>query len=116
MLDCRRRTRFVSQVMVMADGQSFAASTTDISLTGLFLSTNQHLPVGRIASISLSIPSASKSSIMNLDGFVVRNNFHGIGIKFRPLDHETFSHLRTVINNRKPLPYHYELKNKKAAQ
>ena len=30
-----KRTRFVSQVMVMADGQSFAASTVDISLTGL---------------------------------------------------------------------------------
>jgi len=101
-----KRTPFVSKVMVMADGQSFAASTIDLSVAGIFLRTSHHIPVGHKASISLNVPSASRSSIVNLDGFVVRNDFHGIGIKFKTLDHETFSHLRTVINNKKPLLYH----------
>lgn len=101
-----KRTRFFSPAMVLVNGHSFDASTVDISLTGLFISTSQHLPVGHKASISLKVPSVSRGSLVTLDGFVVRNSVHGVGLKFKALDHETFSFLKMVISNRKPLLYH----------
>ena len=96
-----KRISFVSQAMVMVGNQTFEGLTTDLSLNGLFVSTDHHIPVGEIASISLKIPSVSSGSTLTLNGVVVRNSVRGMGLQFKALSHETFSCLKTVIN-RKP--------------
>src|SRR5512138_1963636 len=97
-----RRVNFVSRAIVMIGNQRFEALTKDLSLDGLFVSTDHHMPIGQVASISLNMPSISRSSDVIVDGIVVRNSVRGVGFRFKSLGHETFSYLKTVIN-RKPL-------------
>jgi len=85
----------------MAKCQTFKSTIVDLSLTGLFIKTNHHLPVGHRATISLMVPSITRGSSINLEGFVVRNTVHGMGFKFKPLDHDSFAYLKTIIANRK---------------
>jgi hypothetical protein len=97
------RIRFESQATVRMADQSFEALTENLSLNGLYLRTDRQLPLGRRASISLNLPSASTSSTITVDGEVVRNDINGMAFQFKSMDFELFSHLKTVIGRKAPL-------------
>lgn len=100
-----KRISFVSQAMVTVGSQRFEALTKDLSLTGLFISTDHLIPVGQMTSISLKMPSISRCSDVNLDGVVVRSNGKGVAFQFKTLGHDTFAFLKNIIN-RKPIVCH----------
>ncbi len=97
------RIRYESQAMVMIGEQTFEALTENLSVNGLFIRTDRRVPVGNRAEITFNLPSASRSSTMTINGVVVRNDVHGLAFQFRSLDHDSFSHLKTVINRKSPL-------------
>lgn len=96
------RIRFESKAMVKTTGQSFEALTENLSLNGLFIRTEKRLPVGNRAEIIFTLPSASISSSIAVNGVVVRNNIHGMAFQFGSLDQDSFSRLKTVINRKSP--------------
>lgn len=94
------RIRLESPAMISIGEQIFGAVTKDISLNGVFIHTGQSLELGKKAMISLQLPSASRSSGVTVDGIVVRNADDGVAFRFRSLDHDTFSYLKSVINRK----------------
>lgn len=96
------RIRFESQAMINTGGQSFEAITENLSLNGLFIRTEKHLPVGNRAEILFKLPSASRSSPITVNCTVVRNDVHGMALQFGSLDQDSFSRLKTVINRKCP--------------
>ncbi len=96
------RIRFETRAMVNIAGQSFEGLTENLSLNGLFIRTERHLPVGNRAEIIFSLPSASSSSMLTVNSTVVRNDIHGMAFQFGSLDHDSFSRLKTVINRKCP--------------
>jgi hypothetical protein len=96
------RIRFKSEAMVMVGKQSFSAVAENLSLDGILLRTERRMPVGNRVAISFNLPSASRSSTITVNGVVVRNDVHGIAFQFRSLDHDSFAHLKTVINRKSP--------------
>jgi hypothetical protein len=98
-----KRISFISQAMVMTGSQRFEALTKDLSLDGLFIATDRLIPVGQMVSISLKMPSVSRSSELSVDGVVVRSSVRGVAFRFKSLGHDTFVYLKTVINHRKQL-------------
>lgn len=95
-----KRVHIVSKANVMTADQYFEAVTANISVNGLYVSTDQLLPVGKLAEITLNIPSVSESSFVNVIGEVVRSDFNGLAFKFKSVDLNTFSRLRKVIAQR----------------
>ena len=87
--------------MVISGNQTFNALTENISLNGLFIPSGYPIPVGRVAMVTLTLPSASTSSTVTVDGEVVRSDERGLALQFKSLSHDTFSALRTVLD-RKP--------------
>jgi PilZ domain len=86
--------------MVKSGNLNFETLTENISLNGLFIQTVCPIPIGRMAAISLNLPSASTSSTVTLDGEVVRSDDRGLALQFKSLNHDTFSLLRTVLGGR----------------
>ncbi len=103
------RIRFESRAMVNTAGQSFEALTENLSLNGIFIRTERHLPVGNKVEIMFCLPSASRSSSVTVNSTVVRNDVHGMAFQFASLDQDSFSRLKTVINRKSPnrLKMHY---------
>jgi len=95
-----KRISFVSRAMVMAGNQAVEGMTANISLGGMFVTASQRLPVGDAVLISMEMPSMSRGSTITLNGVVVRSSSMGMGVRFVPLNHETFAHLRSVINRK----------------
>lgn len=94
------RVQFESQAVIMFDGQHFEALTDNLSLGGLFVRTERDIPVGKKAEILLTVPSASRSSTVNLEGVVVRHDAHGLAFQFKSLDYESFAYLKAVLGNK----------------
>ena len=89
---------------VTMDNYCFSAVTEDLSLNGLSILTDQRIPVGKKASISLDLPTVSMSSPITISGVVARNKADGLAFEFTSLNHETFALLRSVINRKKHSP------------
>ena len=96
------RIRFVSKAMVTIDNYHFVALTEDLSLSGMLINTDHHIPVGKRVSVSLNLPSVSRSSPVTIEGEVVRNNEQSLAFQFKSLDHDTFYYLKTVIGRKSP--------------
>lgn len=85
---------------VMMDNYCFSAVTEDLSLNGVSILTDQRLPVGKKASITLDLPAVSISSPVTINGVVTRNKADGLAFEFKSLNQETFALLRTVISRK----------------
>ena len=96
------RIHIVSKTMVMINNHNFEALTEDLSLNGVLIHTEHQIPVGKMASVSLSLPSVSRSTPVTIDGVVVRNNEQSVAFQFKSVDHDTFSFLKTVIERNSP--------------
>jgi hypothetical protein len=96
------RVRFVSNAIVMIDNYHFEALTEDLSLSGVLINTDHHLPVGKRVSVSLNLPSVSRSSPVTIDGEVVRSNEQSLAFQFKSLNHDTFHYLKMVIDRKSP--------------
>lgn len=96
-----KRVQLACQAMVMSGSDNFYALTENISLNGLLLRDGHPVPVGSVAMVTLTLPSASTSSPVTVNGEVVRSDGRGLALHFKSLSHDTFSQLRTVVG-RKP--------------
>ena len=96
------RVNLASQTLVTTNNYCFSAMTKDISLSGLLICTDHHIPAGERVSLSLNLPSVSRSSLVTVDGIVVRNTVHGVAFHFKSLDHDTFCYLKTILSRKPP--------------
>ena len=94
------RIQYESQAMVKTGEQSFAASTENLSLNGLFIRTEKRLPVGNRAEIMFVLPCVSSSCAFSVNGAVVRYDTDGMAFQFGSLDEDSFSLLKTIINRK----------------
>jgi hypothetical protein len=94
------RIRFESEATVMVGGCAFPVLTGNLSLNGIYIKTERRFPVGKRAEITFDLPSASRCSVLTVNGIVARNDVHGLALQFKSLDHESFTHLKSVINRK----------------
>lgn len=94
------RIPFSTNVFVRTKSRSFAASSLDISIRGIFVKTREHLSVGESAEVDMVIPSASVGSLLRIQGIVARAELGGAAIEFGKMDHETFLRLKNVLHKR----------------
>jgi hypothetical protein len=94
------RIRFESTATVMVSGSAFPVMTENLSLNGIYFKTERRFSVGNRAEITFDLPSASRGSVLTVNGVVVRNDVEGIALQFKSLDQESFAHLQSVINRK----------------
>jgi hypothetical protein len=80
------RARLIVDVHFDGADSTGVASTEDISLGGLYMNTQVHIPEG--ATLTLRIPLGDGSAVLKGD-VVYSNPGHGVGVRFHRLSDET---------------------------
>jgi hypothetical protein len=88
------RVEFSECASVRHDGQVFFCDTVNISLQGLYIKTEQELPLSAEVEITVFYPTDSS---FRLIANVVRCEELGLGIQIKGIDVQSFVHLRNVV-------------------
>jgi hypothetical protein len=70
----------------------------DVSLRGLYLVTEELLPVGTPVEITIFLSASEEPVVINVTGSVARLMPGGLGCAFDKMDVESFTHLRSIIS------------------
>lgn len=91
------RSRLLVDVHFAGGAATGVASSTDISLGGLYMSTQGDIPVG--ATLTLRLPLGTGSAVVKAD-VVYSNPGHGVGVRFHRLSDEA----RALMERELPQP------------
>jgi len=77
---------------------SICGQANDVSLNGLFLVCDEHLPVASECSVTIFLGERHASQLcVRATGRVARLDEHGMGVEFTGLDMESHDHLRNLV-------------------
>ncbi|MBT0665169.1 PilZ domain-containing protein [Geobacter pelophilus] len=79
------RMDFNAKVLVSYEGSSFTGTVENLSLKGLFVKTDQKVPLDETVGIVLSFAGSNGNLSLSLEGKVVRVSEDGIGLNFKKI-------------------------------
>jgi hypothetical protein len=91
------RVDFRVSALLQCEGVALKGEVKDVSLHGLYLATDQQLPIGTPVEITIYLSAAIEPVVINVTGTVARQMHDGIGCSFDKIDVDSFAHLRSVI-------------------
>ncbi|OCC15866.1 type IV pilus assembly PilZ [Dissulfuribacter thermophilus] len=74
-----------------------ADSTKDISLKGMYIETENRLPIGSSCILILKLAGTSSELILSIRAKVARADSNGLAFTFEEIDMDSFFHLRNVL-------------------
>ncbi len=91
----RSRSKFNCAVSIETDKLSFkSVRSRDISLNGIFVETNEKLPVGHECTLTIILDNSIN---IDIQGKVTRAASDGLGITFISMNIESFGHLKQIV-------------------
>ncbi|MBI9086521.1 MAG: PilZ domain-containing protein [Desulfobacterales bacterium] len=95
----KTRVKFKTQVAIRAGDMKITseANSTDISLRGMFVRTDQVLPVDTACHVDILLSGSSSRLSIRVQGRVVREDREGLGIVFDSLDVDSYYHLKNLL-------------------
>ena len=92
------RVDFKVSALLQSEGVALKGEVKDLSLHGLYLATDQQLPIGTPVEITIYLSATIDPVVINVSGTVARLMPGGIGCSFDKMDVDSFAHLRSVIS------------------
>lgn len=74
-----------------------ADSTKDVSLKGIYIETENRLPIGTSCILKLKLAGTSSELSLNIRAKVVRWDNKGLAFTFEEIDMDSFFHLRNIL-------------------
>jgi hypothetical protein len=96
----RRRTRvvFTTEVELTCGDRTVKSSQSrNVSMTGIFICTDQRLEPGSRCQITVRLQGASSDLRLTAEGRVARVADDGLAVEFTSLDLDSYVHLRNLI-------------------
>jgi len=91
------RVDFKVSALLQCEGMALKGEVKDVSLHGLYLATDQQIPIGTPVEITIYLTMELDPVVINVSGTVARLMSGGIGCSFDKMDVDSFAHLRSVI-------------------
>lgn len=91
------RVDFRVSALLQAEGVAIKGEVTDLSLHGLYMETQEELPVGSPVEVTIYLSPSPDPVVINVKGTVARLMPGGIDCAFDKMDVESFAHLRSII-------------------
>jgi hypothetical protein len=92
------RVDFKVSALLQSDGIALKGEVKDVSLRGMYLVTDEQIPVGSPVEITIYLSSTDPPIVINVSGVVARLVPGGIGCAFDKMDVDSFTHLRSIIS------------------
>ncbi|MBI9087751.1 MAG: PilZ domain-containing protein [Desulfobacterium sp.] len=99
--DRRRNTRveFSTRIVLMTSDAEIEAigSSTDLSLTGVFVNTDKRLEAGSECNVKIFLSGGIGDIELAMKARVARVVDGGIGLSFEAMDLDTYTHLKNIV-------------------
>jgi hypothetical protein len=92
------RVDFKVSALLQGEGVALKGEVRDVSLHGLYIETQELLPVGMPVEITIYLSATTDPVVINVSGTVARLVPGGIGCTFDKMDSDSFAHLRSIIS------------------
>ncbi len=69
----------------------------DLSLKGIFISTDNKAPIGSSCSIKIFLTGTTDLVELNMQGVIARAENNGLGINFDSMDVDSFTYLKNIV-------------------
>lgn len=97
----RKKTRvhFETQVVLKTDVSEIkvGANSSDISMKGMFVNTDEKIPIETPCSIEIVLSGTTSRLALNIEGVIARHDKNGLGIIFNSMDVDSFLHLKNIV-------------------
>jgi len=97
----RRHTRvdFLTSILLRTKGSEILASghSKDLSLKGVFVSTEEKLEKGTKIEVEIILSGGGNTIELFMEAVVARVEPHGMGIDFKTMDLDTYTHLKNIV-------------------
>jgi len=90
------RVLFNFEANVKADARQFAGKIENLSLRGMFLSTNEKLAIGDDVEITIELNDHPENHII-INGRAIRITEDGIAFIFDLIDSDSHAHLKRIV-------------------
>ena len=91
------RVRFRVDATVITTGRTFQGQVENLSMSGLFVRTDERMAVGDVADITVVLSGTSPEIAMLFSGIVTRLTPEGIAFGFDRIDLDSYTHLKNVV-------------------
>ena len=94
------RVGFATEIKIVLkarDQIALEGNSKDLSLKGLFVSTDKKFEPGTLCSVKIYLTGGIEKIELLIDGTIVRETDTGIGIVFNSMDVDTYSHLKNIV-------------------
>ena len=91
------RITFRTNATVKKDGSVIQGGIRDLSLKGVFIKTQDSLPVQSDVDIEIHLSGAATDLSVQVNGTVVRNSPDGIAFKFSNMDLDSYIFLKNIV-------------------
>jgi len=95
------RVDFTVKALITAGTTVFRGEVDNLSLHGIFIKTDQRLPLGSAAEITIGLAEVEPEIVIHVTATVARHTPDGLGFEFGKIDVDSFTHLRSIISYRK---------------
>ena len=92
------RVDFKVSALLQSDGVALKGEVKDLSLHGLYLETQEILPIGTQVEVTIYLTATTEPIVINVSGTVARLVPGGLGCSFDKMDVDSFAHLRSIIS------------------
>ncbi len=91
------RVQFNVGATVRIGDRQFHGAVENLSMTGMFLVTNEQLEEGDTADITIALTGTLPEIAVNFTGVVTRLTEDGVGFTFEKMDLDSYTHLKNII-------------------
>lgn len=91
------RVRFNVASTIKTEDRQFQGAVENLSMTGMFLVTNEQLKDGDLVDITIILTGTLPEISVNFKGIVTRIAENGIGFTFDKIDLDSYMHLKNII-------------------
>jgi hypothetical protein len=91
------RVRFNVAATIRNAERQFQGAVENLSMTGMFLVTNEQLVEGELVDITIVLTGTLPEIAVNFNGIVTRVAEDGIGFTFEKIDLDSYMHLKNII-------------------
>lgn len=91
------RVRFHVRATIRIAGRQFHGAVENLSMTGMFLVTDEQLEEGEPADITIALSGTMPEIAVRFSGAVTRITEDGVGFTFAKMDLDSYMHLKNII-------------------
>lgn len=91
------RVQFNVGATVRIADRQFQGAVENLSMTGMFLVTNEQLADGEAADIAIVLTGTMPEIAVNFNGVVTRIADDGVAFTFEKMDLDSYMHLKNII-------------------